>query len=175
MPIRCCRRACGRRRGLSRLGDDLPFRCAFRDYDGSERCRHRDYCGGQSSALVAVFVLLMCGFPSVIRPQLRWVYEPMVVISRRLRNRREARIHSLKGRVSYPPGEGGLPISAGSIALDVYLYGAVTAVFDTGAMPGVLRGAPGRFCAYRSLPVPAVATVVTVDEAGYRHHAASRA
>jgi putative drug exporter of the RND superfamily len=56
----------------------------------------------------------------------------------------------------------------GATALDVYLYGAVTAVFDTGAMPGVLRGAPGRFCAYRSVPVPAVAIVVTVDEAGQR-------
>jgi RND superfamily putative drug exporter len=56
----------------------------------------------------------------------------------------------------------------GPTALDVYLYGAVTAVFDTGARPGVLRGAPGRFCAHRSLPVPAVATVVTVDEAGER-------
>ncbi|WP_231988609.1 MMPL family transporter [Mycobacterium sp. 1274761.0] len=53
-------------------------------------------------------------------------------------------------------------------ALDLYLYGAVTAHFDTGALPGVLHGTPGRLRAYRSLPVPAVATVVTVDEIGQR-------
>jgi len=51
-------------------------------------------------------------------------------------------------------------------ALDVYLYGAVTVGFDTGATPSELCGAPGRIRAHRSLPVPAVATVVTVDEEG---------
>jgi putative drug exporter of the RND superfamily len=59
-------------------------------------------------------------------------------------------------------------VVAGSAAMDVYLYGAVTAEFDTGATPGVLRGAVGRLHVHRSLPMPAVATVVTVDEAGRR-------
>jgi RND superfamily putative drug exporter len=53
-------------------------------------------------------------------------------------------------------------------ALDVYLYGAVTVGFDTGAAPSELSGAPGRVRTHRSLPVPAVATVVTVDEEGRR-------
>ena len=52
--------------------------------------------------------------------------------------------------------------------LDVYLYGAVTVGFDTGATPSELCGAPGRVRAHRSLPVPAVATVVTVDEEARR-------
>jgi RND superfamily putative drug exporter len=52
--------------------------------------------------------------------------------------------------------------------LDVYLYGAVTVGFDTGAAPGELCGIAGRLRVHRSLPVPAVATVVTVDEAGRR-------
>jgi RND superfamily putative drug exporter len=53
-------------------------------------------------------------------------------------------------------------------ALDVYLYGAVTAGFDTGATPSELCGAPGRIRAHQSLPFPAVALVVTVDEEGMR-------
>jgi hypothetical protein len=47
----------------------------------------------------------MCGFLSVIGPQPRRAHEPIVVISRRLRNRWEARIHSLKARISYPRGK----------------------------------------------------------------------
>jgi putative drug exporter of the RND superfamily len=62
----------------------------------------------------------------------------------------------------------------GPAALDVYLYGAVTALFDTGASPGVLRGTPGALRAHRSLPVPAVATVVTIDEPGQRAPARRR-
>ncbi|WP_232425637.1 MMPL family transporter [Mycobacterium sp. JS623] len=49
-------------------------------------------------------------------------------------------------------------------ASDVYLYGAVTVGFDTGATLSELLGTPGRVRTHRSLPLPAVATVVTVDE-----------
>jgi RND superfamily putative drug exporter len=52
--------------------------------------------------------------------------------------------------------------------MDMYLYGAVTVGFDTGATTGALRGTPGRLHVHRSLAMPAVATVVTVDEAGVR-------
>jgi putative drug exporter of the RND superfamily len=53
-------------------------------------------------------------------------------------------------------------------ALDVHLYGAVTVGFDAGATSSELCGTPGRIRTHRSLPVPAVATVVTVDEQGQR-------
>jgi RND superfamily putative drug exporter len=55
------------------------------------------------------------------------------------------------------------PTAAG---LDVYLYGAVKVDLDNGMGRTLLHGAPRGL--HRSVPAPAVAAVVTVDEAGER-------
>jgi RND superfamily putative drug exporter len=58
------------------------------------------------------------------------------------------------------------PTAAG---LDVYLYGAVKVDLDNGMGRTLLHGAPRGL--HRSVPAPAVAAVVTVDEAGERPRA----
>ena len=60
-----------------------------------------------------------------------------------------------------------MPTAAG---LDVYLWGAVTLVLDDGRRRTALHGAAAPLLVYRSVPVPAVAAVITVDHAGERPH-----
>lgn len=59
-------------------------------------------------------------------------------------------------------------VISGARTIDLYLYGAVTAWFDTGATSRIIRGTPGRLQAHHQIPVAAGATSVTVDDAGNR-------
>jgi RND superfamily putative drug exporter len=52
--------------------------------------------------------------------------------------------------------------------LDVFMYGAVTAVLDNGVRQTLLHGLEDPRGLHRSVPVPTVAVVMTVDEAGKR-------
>ena len=58
-----------------------------------------------------------------------------------------------------------MPTAAG---LDVYLWGAVTLVLDDGVRRTALHGAAAPLLVHRSVPVPAVAAVLAIDQAAER-------
>jgi RND superfamily putative drug exporter len=93
----------------------------------------------------------------------------LVEIVRRTDRRRLASAVSQLSMASGAAGDFGIvvPTAAG---LDVYLWGAVTLVLDDGRGRTVLHGAAPPLLVHRSVPVPAVSAVVTVDETGERPH-----
>ena len=93
----------------------------------------------------------------------------LVDIVRTTGNQRLADIVSRLRMANCVVGDFGIvrPTAAG---LDVFLYGAVSVALDNGAAQTVLHGMGAPAGLYRSVPAPAVAVAVTVDEAGKRLH-----
>lgn len=76
------------------------------------------------------------------------------------------RLGSALSRLTHRPAVDFGIVKPTAAGLDVYLYGAVKVDLDNGLGRTLLHGTPGGL--HRSVPVPAVAAVVTVEEAGER-------